>query len=208
MKNVNAYLDRYDKIMKEIDRESGQGPPPEPEPVAPTPWISREEKAEDAKRREDAELRGKMRHERDSKDEARQEAVKKATEEFENKLFTNIYQAHRSEIRAKILAALRKAGSEAQSAGASPESEWWDCLMTDGTAVDTARDPGDDSLTGGPFFDKQAGIYVDPKKAKVSNEEALQEIVEFRNVSPPCPFFKELHDSELKEQLTKATVGQ
>jgi hypothetical protein len=215
VKNVNAYLDRYDKIMKEIDREAGQGPPEpprKPEPVAPTPWMSREERAEDAKRREDAELRGKMRYERDSKieatQEARKKAVEKATDEFENKLFINIYQAHRPEIRRKILAAVRKAGSKTQSAGASPESKWWDCLMTDGAAMDTARDSGDDSLTGGPFFDKQAGIYADPKKARVSNEEALQEISEFQHVSPPCPFFKELHDSELKKQIAKATAEQ
>ena len=89
--------------------------------MAPTPWISREEKAEDAKRREDAELRGKMRHERDSKDEARQEAVKKASEEFENKLFTNIYQAHRWRSAPKFWPPSGRQESEAQSAGASPK---------------------------------------------------------------------------------------
>jgi hypothetical protein len=57
VKVVTAYLDRYDAIMKEIERQSGGwGPPKPPPPPEPYPWKSRAERAGEAKVREMTEL--------------------------------------------------------------------------------------------------------------------------------------------------------
>jgi hypothetical protein len=164
-----------------------------------------------AKQMEDSELRGSMRGERDSKaaadEQARRSAIDHATDEFENKMFVKIYQSHRPRIRQQVLAALRKAGGNSQSAGESPESKWWDCFMADDAEVlkRANSDKASGDIEDDPGFDKEAGIYLDPTKATVSNEEAMREIEDFMHVSPPCPWFRDLHDGELKKHVVQAT---
>lgn len=196
LENEKAYLDKYDKIMKEIENQKSLQSPP-PGPAVPEAWRSREEEEKDAKLREDRELIEKMRGARAAKEHAENEAVKQATAEFEHKIFLKIYQAHRMDIRAKIREALRQNNRKHAGTAASPESKeakWWDCLVS--------------SEHGEWSFDEQAGINVFPTKDKVSDDEARVEIAAFKEVSPPCPFVKELHDGELKKFIAQKTAAQ
>jgi hypothetical protein len=217
IKAESAYFDRMDRMMKQIDNGgiAPQPPPRDPLPAMPADWMSREEMAQDAAvngpKWEDSELKIKIRAAERAKREAHEEKIYEATQQFDAKLFPKVYITHRPQLRQQLLIALRKAGKKTQSFegvdiktadGRSPESRWWDCLMSDDTAQ--APDTGDQSLTGGPFFDKQAGIYVYPTKARVSPGEAEQELSEFGHVSPPCPFLKQIHDAELQKYLAKA----
>jgi hypothetical protein len=55
--------------------------------------------------------------------------------------------------------------------------------------------------------DPEAGIEIDERKANASDEEAAYEIGQFREVSPPCPFFDRLYQAELKKFLAQASRG-
>jgi hypothetical protein len=57
--NVNAYIDKMNARMRQIEEESGQRPRT-PKPKPPAPWKSRGEEAAEARRREDAALRDQV----------------------------------------------------------------------------------------------------------------------------------------------------
>lgn len=215
VKAESAYFDRMEKTMAEIDRQAGNGPAepePEPMPAFPGEWVSREEAAQNAtehgKEWEDSELKIKIRAAERSKRQAHEEKVFEATARFNSTEFPKVYIRHRPDLRTKILTAMRKAGGKAveikdlHADARTNESRWWDCLTPDMNSP-TPPDTGGDSLTDAPFFDKQAGIYVYPVKARVSVEEAATELAEFARVRPPCPFVKAMHDAALKDYLAK-----
>jgi len=216
VKAESAYFDRLDKMMKEIDGQPVNAPPePQREPMPPYPgeWVSREEAAQNAAVNgpawEDSELKIKIRGAERAKREERENKIYEASREFEAKYFAKAYIVHRADLRQKLLAALRKAGRKSSKYdgidGRSPESRWWDCLAENFNAPPPPpREDDDDSLTGGPYFDERAGIYVYPTKAKVSVQEAETELSSFAKVRPPCPFVKGIHDAELKKYLAKA----
>jgi hypothetical protein len=212
VKVVNAYLDRYDRIMKEIDRESGTAEAPPPPPEYPgDDWKSREDQARDAVALENSQLRSKIVEARQQEirreQEAREEASEKAKHDFDTIAFPPIYIKHRPEIRSKIKAALGKGGdkpieigpeySEQMSQGHGginlviTEDRWWDCLMVGN---------GPDEEIGGRYYAST--------KDSVSTTDALEEIRRFHDLKDegvkPCPYFDSLCDGEFKKHLASA----
>jgi hypothetical protein len=187
VKVVSAYYDRYDSIMKEIDRNSAN-PPPEPPPpdLPPDDWVSREDRAQQAVADEDQALRNKIhaaqREEKRQEQEARERPVKEATENFAKNMFPTIYMKHRPEIRKKIRAALGSEGGTFDPHVDRDNEAWWACLTPTESNV-------------------EADSTIEETKESVSKAEAIEEIRRFNELSKPCPYFKDLHDRALKMYL-------
>ena len=195
--NVDAYFDRMERVLAESARDAASEPKPEP-PAYPGDWRSREEEAEWAREREVDELERRIRAQAKRRTDD-------ANEEFETNVFPQVYLRGRSALKDKILAAMRRAGKTAADATRGfPEADWWDCMLP-GASV-----PHDNPLTGGPYWDDQAGIDVVPRKETVSEAEALQEIAEFRSsaLRKPCPYFEELFERARKAFVQRSAGGK
>jgi hypothetical protein len=186
VKNVNAYLQRYEDIMREIDEQSGvaQRPQLPPPPPFPGEWTSRGEQHAAALQLETNALRNKVAAAKNALAKRRAAAEQAAAEHFDTTLLPRLYIAARPKIVADLLGAMRKAGGKTivitdLKADARPsESRWWDCLLSDDS------DPG--------RMDPQAGVWLHKPKGKVNLEEALFEMGNFSAVRPPYPRYQAL----------------
>jgi hypothetical protein len=186
VKNVNAYLQRYEDIMREIDEQSGvaQRPQLPPAPPFPADWSSRGEQRAAALQLETDALRNKVAAAKAAVAKRRAAAERAAAEQFDNVLLPRLYIAARPKIVADLLGAMRKAGgktvviTDLKADARPPESRWWDCLLSDDS------DPG--------RMDPQAGVWLHKPRGKVNAEEALFEIGNFSAVRPPYPRYQAL----------------
>ncbi len=114
IENEDAYFKRLDKIMKEIDRGEGVGPPEEAPPPPPGDFESQAELQERLRRRENEALFFAMRGQQERSEELRREA-------FEQKAFQAVYHGkNRAALKKAILADLEDSRRDAD--------RWWDCL--------------------------------------------------------------------------------
>lgn len=186
---INTGVKRRHRIIEEhfaaAEDRVQQGPPA---PDFPGDWLSAEQKRERARSRAEFERRTRERLERER-------AAQQARRDFDSNEFPRIYMRHRSRLRDRILSDIRRGlprttitlpeGSAVLPGLAA--QRWWDILTSSG---------------GDTYFDKRAGVYIRPKKWRITRTEAENEIAGFQRVRPRCPYFDELYSSRLREYLS------
>jgi hypothetical protein len=200
VKNVNAYLDRYDRIMREIDEEAGTvaRPKPPPPPPFPSEWLSRDELHGLAVQMENDALRRVAAEAKAAVAKRRAVAERAARDQFDTVVLPKLYMAARPKYIAQILAALRKSRDKPQefkdqipADARSPESRWWDCFLYDESAAK---------------FDAQAGVYLNRPKGKVTLQEAQYELDNFSGARPPFPPIKALVEPARTQYVAAASA--
>jgi hypothetical protein len=176
---VNAYFKRLHELTKEGgDRVVARPAPPYP----PLPFSTRAETIASIKRHDAEEKRLKALREKNAENQKKEESVARVVERFNETVFPKLYLGHRARLKALIYAAYLKKGG----GGRSKESDWWDCLR-----------PLDEEPDGEP------ANHIEPRKDRISASEALDEIVPFMNLQPPCAFFDAIYQFELKKYLAQ-----
>lgn len=195
VRNVNAYFERRDPYVDDAEaaearrRRRARIPPP---PRYPGDWYTEAELIQSA--RERAEARRRLRERREQERRARE-----ARREFDEQVFPRIYRRNRRRIRRRILRDIVRGrpggrirfrqggrferGGTARLPG-SDARRWWDQL---------ASAPGRRM--------RIRGISVSRTKRRVTRTEAEQEIYRLELVTPPCPYFDELYETELEAYL-------
>lgn len=193
--NIDAYFDRLDRIMREIDLDASSRPIPDP-PPPPAPFLTLGEK--------EAQWQRELEYRRYRKQQSeRERAVEAVKERYDTKEFPVTWLGARAAVIKRVLAEMRK--------GVPHADEWWEAFLPaeDSEPVVVEEDaPVYDpdrprSAAGGKYFDPQAGFDIFPRLMKLSpdpDERRAQlevEIDMLENVSPPCPYFKKLYDDGL-----------
>lgn len=120
---------------------------------------------------------------------------KPTEEDYARRIFPEIYRGRgRRRIKKSIKEELGKPD-------VGKALKWWNCLLADDEAECIEAD--DPSLTGGCYFNETVGAYVFPKLDTVDPEGAAIEILNFEEVHPPCPFFTEFYQTELREYIDR-----
>ena len=189
VRNVDAYFDRMDERMREIDGKKPAARPQPPE--APGEWTTREELAQSLRRHEDDELRRKIARARNVADAKQEESAQAVRAAFAERVFPKLYLKYRPTLRDRIYAAYRKAQGDPKSAAAA----WWDCLVPDDAPVEIT-----DERDGGAS-DERDEFEIEKRKATADLEDAGIEVRQFLELASPCPFFQLIHDGELKKYL-------
>jgi hypothetical protein len=181
VENVDAYFDRLEKVMKEIDASEGHAAQ-EPEFLADYPgeWQSREEREARAQAVKDSNRQMAARN---------AEARKKqdATDAFNESVFPTLYKQYRPTLRKKILADFQKTG----------DSTWSECLLLSG-----GDSYHDENLGVEVTPTKENVTDKDGIDTEIGNFRGLEE------KGKGCPYFKALYDAGLKKHLEKALAGK
>ena len=174
VKNVDAYFDRLEKVMKEIDASEGLTAQ-EPELLADYPgeWKSREEREQQAQAVKDANRHMAARNAEERK---KQDAI----DQFNAELFPKLYKQYRPTLRKKILADFQKTG----------DSTWSECLLLS----------GGESY----YDEKLGVEVTPTKENVTDNEGIETEIGNFQGLGANGGHFKTLYDAALKKHLDKA----
>jgi hypothetical protein len=174
VENVDAYFDRLEKAMKEIDASEGLTAQ-EPEFLADYPgeWTSREEREARAQAVKDA---NRQMAARNAEARKKQDAI----DAFNKEVFPKLYKDYRPTLRKKILADFQK----------TVDSTWSDCLMPSG------QDYYDEKLGVQVYLTKETVTDKNEIEIEIDNFNGLG--------AKACPFFKALYDAALKKHLEKA----
>lgn len=204
--NVNAYIDKMNERMRQIEEESGQRPRT-PKPQPPAAWKSRGDEAFEARQKEDAALREQVyrkidaekaearrkadderkaeearRKAEEAKVKAEEEAARRAVVEkqiaFRDVFFPKLYI---STLRAPLLRKLRaELLREIRKSGwgSSPEFDCYECFDV----------IGEEDIDGIPYPFPIAA-------SKVGIDGAKREIAKFSAVRSSCDDFERARDA-------------
>jgi len=190
--NVNAYFDKMDERLAEIDGKAPKQAPRPPE--APGDWSTRKEIQESFGADEKSQLRRKLLQEENARrsDQAEHEAADR--ERFDSEVLPGLYMKGRKLLRDRVYAEYRKADGDPKSVAA----EWWNCFRPVDGPVEVSDEPSDPDA---PISLDDRDEFDIPKiKESIDLQDAKDEVVSFLNLAHPCKHFLDLREALWKHQ--------
>ena len=184
--NVNAYFDKMDERMREIDgKPPKEGPKP---PQAPGDWSTRKEIADGFRADEKAQLRRKLAQEENARraKEADDEAA--ALDDFdENDFPLDGWKKARKGVWQLVVRDYQRAKDDA--ARNAPEA-WLECFKADDPPVEIPDDSTEPGQAEPPSNEDAI-----PKFLESPGEDDLKaEVRLFLDCSVPCAYFQKVHE--------------